>query len=284
MALDRLMGIVPKRMVQLISRLQWQSETLRKAIDLATLPVRRIDMTIVGGVGRGLKFNAGGANIGYLFGTTEPELQRALQRVIRPGMTVYDIGASVGFHAVLASRLVGDDGLVCAFEPVPENVRLVEHNMALNGFQNYRCFDLALSDSDGRAEFNFSKSRILGSLAAVSRPNHFAESSLVETARLDTLVEQRGLKPPDVIKLDVEAAETIVLAGAANVLRSARPVCFIDLHGTNAPVADALDAVDYAHWVLTGPPGVSDVRAAPWWVGIVAAPRERERDVRAALA
>jgi FkbM family methyltransferase len=278
------MGIVPKRMVRLISRLQWQSEAIRKTIDFTTLPVRKIDMTIVGGVGRGLRFNAGGANLGYLFGTTEPELQRAFQRVIRPGMTVYDIGASVGFHAVLAARLVGDDGLVCAFEPVPENVRLVEHNMTLNGFRNYRCFDLALSDTDGQAEFNFSKSRILGSLAAVSRPNHFAESSLVETARLDTLVEKRGLKPPDVIKLDVEAAETIVLAGAGNVLRSARPVCFIDLHGTNGPVADALDALDYAHWVHTGPPGVSDVRAAPWWVGIVATPKEREREVRAALA
>jgi FkbM family methyltransferase len=198
-------------------------------------------------------------------------------------MTVYDVGASVGFHAVLAAKLVGEKGMVCAFEPVPENVRLVERNMALNDFRNYECFDLALSDTDGQAQFNFSKSRILGSLAAVSKPNHFAESRLVETSKLDTLVERRHLRPPDVIKLDVEAAETIVLSGATGVLRSARPVCFIDLHNTNAAVADALDKVDYAYWVLTGPEGV-DVRSAPWWVGIVAAPKEREADVRRALA
>lgn len=283
-ALDGLMGIVPKGMVRLVSRLQWQSQILRKTIDFATMPVRKIDMTIVGGVGRGLRFNAGGANLGYLFGTTEPELQKAFERVIHPGTIFYDIGASVGFHALLAAKLVGERGKVYAFEPVPENVRLVEHNMSLNGFRNFEIFDLAVSDSDGQAEFNFSKSRILGSLAAVSKPNHFAESHLVQTSKLDTLVEKRGLRPPDVIKLDVEGAETIVLGGASGVLKSARPVCFIDLHGTNAAVADALDRVDYAYWVLSGPPGAHDVRSAPWWVGIVAAPKERADAIRQALA
>src|SRR3712207_2733331 len=120
--MQRFAGALPTRLIREVSRVQRQSDALRKAIDTASLPLRKRDMMIVQGVGRGLRFNAGGANLGYILGTSEPDLQDAFRRTIQVGMTVYDLGASVGFHSVLAARLVGESGFVYSFEPMSENV------------------------------------------------------------------------------------------------------------------------------------------------------------------
>ena len=53
-------------------------------------------------------------------GTGEPEVQDALRRHLRPGMTFYDLGANIGFFSLLAARLVGEQGRVFAFEADPE--------------------------------------------------------------------------------------------------------------------------------------------------------------------
>lgn len=281
--LEQVSNRIPSGFIRFLSRLQWQSTLLRRAIDLASLPLRRRDATIQRGTGRGLRFNAGGSHPGYILGTTEPELQQAFERLIEPGTAFCDVGASVGFHAVLAAKLVGPSGAVYAFEPVAENVKLVRHNMALNGFTHFECLEMALSDEDGKANFNFSSSRTLGRLASVGKPPPgLAETELVTVARLDKLVEARGFRVPSVIKIDVEGAELGVLKGSEAILRSAKPICFIDLHGTNVEVADYLESLGYEAWVLNSAEG-NDVRTAPWWVCIVAVPKARTAAVRAAL-
>ena len=64
----------------------------------------------------------------YFKGDVEPEVQTALQKYLRPGMTFYDIGANIGFFSLLAARLVGVNGRVVAFEADPEIAsRLREH-------------------------------------------------------------------------------------------------------------------------------------------------------------
>jgi ubiquinone/menaquinone biosynthesis C-methylase UbiE len=62
-------------------------------------------------------------------GKHEPEVQNAILAKIGPGAVVYDIGAHVGTMALGAAQLVGDQGLVIAFDGDPENVgRLHEHS------------------------------------------------------------------------------------------------------------------------------------------------------------
>jgi hypothetical protein len=64
----------------------------------------------------------------YFQGDVEPEVQSTLQKYLRPGMTVFDVGSNIGFFSLLAAKLIGTNGKVVAFEADPEiAARLREH-------------------------------------------------------------------------------------------------------------------------------------------------------------
>lgn len=65
-----------------------------------------------------------------------------------PGSIFLDIGANLGFFSLLATKLVGSDGAVMAFEPDPEMYESVERSARFNGFHNLHCFNIALSDEN----------------------------------------------------------------------------------------------------------------------------------------
>ena len=68
----------------------------------------------------------------YFNGDVEPEVQAVLGKYLRPGMTVYDIGANIGFFSLLAARLVGAAGRVTAFEADPEIAARLRENVVRN--------------------------------------------------------------------------------------------------------------------------------------------------------
>src|SRR5205085_818510 len=69
---------------------------------------------------------------------------------IREGMTVFDIGAHVGIYSLGAALRVGPRGHVVAFEPAPETLRILEHHVALNRFQDrVQVSPTLVSDSEG---------------------------------------------------------------------------------------------------------------------------------------
>ena len=84
-------------------------------------------------------------------GSWDPGGTAYLGRHLRPGMTVLDVDAHVGYHAVHAGRLVGPTGLVLTFEPEPRNFRLLLANVWRNGLGNVVCFPWAVSDTTGFA-------------------------------------------------------------------------------------------------------------------------------------
>ena len=55
----------------------------------------------------------------------EAEATKMLQELAKPGATVADIGAHVGFDTLVLSRRVGEAGMVLAFEPDPANLVLL---------------------------------------------------------------------------------------------------------------------------------------------------------------
>ena len=87
-------------------------------------------------------------------GTHEPDLQKGLPKFIKPGMTVFDVGANIGFFALAAANLVGENGKVVAFEPNPSVVARLKENVALNGLADrVKIEQSAAGDFDGTAEF-----------------------------------------------------------------------------------------------------------------------------------
>jgi FkbM family methyltransferase len=253
-------------------RARWRYPWLNTLFVWGAAKFKNQDGTIQKGVGKGLRFNPGQSHASFLLGTSEPEFQRLMATLLKPGMVVYDVGANVGFHAVIAARLVGLGGRVVCFEPLPSNARQIAHNARLNGFIQITVRPEALGATNGNARFLVSDRPTWGALASARStvPKGVGEME-VKIRRLDSLISEGLLPLPNLIKIDVEGAEVDVLAGAAETIHKARPILMIELHGTNSAVSAALTDLGYDAAVL-GEPG--DIMDAHWNALVVAAPRE----------
>ncbi len=270
--LTRVAGKMPHGWIMSVARLQYRYPWVKPAFELAANRIRNQDGEIQQGVGRGLRFNAGGSIAGYLLGTAEPDMQAALRALVRPGMTVYDVGANVGFISIIAARLVGPQGRVVAFEPLPSNVRQIRHNASLNNFSHIDVREEALGREEGAARFQVTDFPTTGRMENGVANREKRGELMVMVRRLDAVIDEAGMRPPDLIKMDVEGAEVDVLAGASRTLELARPLMLIELHGTNEPVARALEEQDYTAHVLCSPASIME---AHWNARLVAIPRER---------
>jgi FkbM family methyltransferase len=194
-----------------------------------------LELEIVGGEGKGLRFNLGRGHPGYLLGATEPLVQQVLTRHLRPGSVFYDIGANVGFFTLVGARLVGPRGAVWAFEPNPETIPVLRRNIALNGFRHVTVIESALGARVGRATL-VSDDPLTAHLGATGVP--------VDVTTLDAMLEQ--LRPPDLVKIDVEGAEAEVLAGMRKTLDEFAPVVICEVHqNASQSCARLLEAVGY---------------------------------------
>ena len=82
-------------------------------------------------------------------GSFEYSKQRVFSAVVRRGYTVFDLGAHVGFYSLLASTLVGAEGRVVSFEPVPRNLSFLRQHLALNKIENCSVWEVAVGSLDG---------------------------------------------------------------------------------------------------------------------------------------
>jgi FkbM family methyltransferase len=157
----------------------------------------------------------------------EPEL-RQLQRLLSPGDVFIDVGANVGLYALKAARLVGPTGRVLALEPGAEAYGHLTSNLALNDFAWVEALKVAASDRAGEA--------VLHHVPLGNDPQAFSliandraeEGETVETVTLDSLVERCGLDRIDLVKIDVEGAEPMVIAGARRTLATFRPAVIFE--------------------------------------------------------
>lgn len=278
--LPRLIGLLPVSWIRGLSRLQWRFPWLRRPFEWVAGGMRHQDGTIRKGLGKGLKFNPGPSNAGYLLGSSEPGVQQLLSLLAREGMVVYDGGSNVGFIAVLAARVVGPSGRVVCFEPLPSNADWIEHNARLNGFSWVTVRREALAGTDGEAHFGVSdestRGRLKGSVFAKSEDTITADL-VVPVRSIDGLRASGSIPAPDLVKLDVEGAEADVLRGGRATLRESRPVLLIELHDTVAPVAAALADLGY-HGVVVG--SSLPLAEAPWNAYVAAVPSENTELVR----
>ncbi len=158
------------------------------------------------------------------------------------GPVAYDVGANVGLVALPlarhAARISG--GRVVAFEPVPSNAQRIRDGIVLNALESVlRLFPTALGDSEGRIEMAVEARHGATTGNAMMRPDTPGDAALrkvsATVSRLDDLVEREQLPAPDVMKLDVEGAEPLVLAGAAATITRHRPIILGEFHSKLMP-------------------------------------------------
>lgn len=187
----------------------------------------------------GLKLFAIGADVGFtphmLFeGYWEYWLTRHFAAVIRPGDTVIDIGANLGYYTLLAADLVGDTGQVIAVEPNPEVFRRLAASIAVNGFAprvQPRNWAIAAPGESGSRRFFVPTGEPKNGrfVAAGEDPVWLAAHGTLGEVALGTL-DPEQFQRVDFIKIDVEGAELAVLEHLRPILERFRPkvVCEVN--------------------------------------------------------
>lgn len=178
------------------------------------------------GPAKGLRWITGSGTHGCWLGTYELEKQECLERFVKPGAVVYDIGAQAGFYTLFFSCLAGAKGLVYAFEPFAENVRNLIAHIQLNRLKNVRIIQAAVGSADGVSGMTVDRSRFMNFIIPLNDA-----MLVVPTLSLDKAIDTYGFRPPDVIKMDIEGGESSALEGARRTLERYKPALFIALHG-----------------------------------------------------
>lgn len=153
----------------------------------------------------------------------DPTLLSIVVETIRPGDIVWDVGANIGLFAFAAAARAGTSGRVLCLEADTWNVTLLRRSAATQPDTSapVEVLPAAVSDAIGVATFEIAKrNRATNALQGMgsSQTGGVRETQLVPTVTLDFLANHFPL--PRVLKIDVEGAEALVLAGADGVLSS----------------------------------------------------------------
>jgi FkbM family methyltransferase len=155
-------------------------------------------------------------------GVHEPDLSKWLLENVafEHGDVVFDIGANIGWYALLLDRTVPHGVEIFAFEPDAANFALLQENLRLNQARSVVPVNRAVgADAATRTLYRYANKN-LGRHSLL--PLNDGEQVPVEVTSLDGFVEERSLqnRVPRLIKVDVEGYEFQVLAGATSVLRA----------------------------------------------------------------
>jgi FkbM family methyltransferase len=169
-------------------------------------------------------------------GSFEPNISRIMRSIVNTGDVCIDIGANIGLHTILLSKLVGDKGKVYAFEPVPYNIKKLNTNLSLSGCTNVNIVDKAVADSNGEMVINMvpedgfdqgSSSLVMNEV--LSEKGLLTLQSKVNTIKLEYFVEINQLENINFIKMDIEGFEYWALKGFGDkVLLEMKPKMIIE--------------------------------------------------------
>jgi len=170
----------------------------------------------------------------YLLGNFEPRTQRLYRRLVKPGDTIFDVGANIGSHALPLSLLVGNQGRVFAFEPTEFAYHKLLANIELNPELKSRVVPrqtmLTAPSQNGIPPALFSSWPLTG--CDEVHEQHKGRSMATSGAgakTLDEVVSQENIKKVTLIKLDVDGYESSVLSGAIETLKRDRPDILLEL-------------------------------------------------------
>lgn len=153
-------------------------------------------------------------------GGYERATRQLIERLLPEGGTFLDVGAHVGFYSLVAARKVGPSGRVFAFEPEPDNFRLLRKNIAENGCENITAVPAAVSVRSGRAEMFVSpQGNDRHSLFRNPGSPVHERKETVDTMTLDDFAASLGWPAIDLVKMDIEGAEPLALAGMSRLLK-----------------------------------------------------------------
>lgn len=132
------------------------------------------------------------------------------------GGVFLDVGAHAGYFSLLASDRVGPAGRVFAVEPNPQTFAALERHVSQNLASNVRMVMCGLTDRPGAMVLHAPPSRVDYNATVLPRSDWTRVE--VRSRTLDDCVGEWGVDRIDLMKIDVEGAEPLVLAGGVECL------------------------------------------------------------------
>lgn len=170
-----------------------------------------------------------------------------IQREIQAGMKGVDIGANIGYYALMEARQVGPAGLVIAVEPMPRNYEILCHNIKLNGYTQVVPLQKAIADHSGTLPMRITPQsnwcNMMSPEDARLTPS-FRERLIdlsagtwiqVPVTTLDDILAEAGLRQIDFIRMDIEGFEITATQGMLRTFREASSPLrlFVEIHNTH---------------------------------------------------
>lgn len=216
-------------------------------------------LPILQGKAKGLWWIVGSSIHSCWLGSYECEQRKLLEKHIAEGSVFFDVGAHVGFYALLASRIVGPRGKVIAFEPLQRNIFYLKKHIEMNNIENVTIIEAAVSNHCGVGLFKEGISSGMGAL-------HPEGDCTIKVISLDEAIDSKLVPVPDNIKIDVEGNELEALLGARSLLRDNHPNIFLETHSEDLHMKcrDLLESYGYEIQLTSKILEESDVRR--WYV------------------
>jgi FkbM family methyltransferase len=177
-------------------------------------------------------------------GAVDPFLLTMAGELVRPGMTVWDVGANVGLFAFAAAFAAGPSGRVLAVEADPWLADLLQRSAgsAPPAYAPVEVLAAAVSDAPGTVELCIARrgraGNHLSTVPGSTQTGGTREVRRVPAVTLDGLLDRSP--SPQVVKIDTEGAELLCLRGAGSLLREVRPVVLVEVTDENADAVGSL--------------------------------------------
>ena len=153
----------------------------------------------------------------------EAQATRYVQKIMQPWWTVVEIGANIGYYAMMEAKRVKQ---VYAIEPGPSNYQQLLSNVKLNKYTNIESFPLAIGDHNGSMGFEIAKACNWSRIAV----DETTEDVKVQMQTLDSFVRDHKIAHVDYLRMDVEGYEFAIIQGARKTIERDRPDMFIEVH------------------------------------------------------
>lgn len=166
-----------------------------------------------------------GAKIVYT-GEYEPELKKVFKSILKKGDYVLDVGANIGFHTLYFAELVGENGKVTSFEPVPYNFKTLDNNVKLNGFNHIHLNNIALGNRN--EQINIAADQESRNPGAFNLFDQSGNTTIICCIGDEVIKDEKV----DFIKIDVEGYESFVIEGLLETIKKHRPTIIFeyDIH------------------------------------------------------
>ena len=150
------------------------------------------------------------------------------ERLAARSPTVVDVGANIGVYTCSAACRQPADGMVVAYEPVPENLDFLRRNIKANTPDRAVLVrEAAVGAAEGDLALHLADG--IGTHSAAPDNARSERGALrVPLVALDHDLRRIGADRPDLVKVDVEGYDGFVLEGARRILAEARPTLFTE--------------------------------------------------------